>query len=285
MSSDKSQQPASTSCKCGMSKLSIVVWILVALVIGVVLFVCLTERGQIMMGNVANKGLWVCLFGEGDEKAELEAAAELEKAGVRVIKESTAGVTSIDFADCPKPSAETIQQIAKLRRLSTANLLKTEITDDQLACFENMNHLSTLLLSGAAISAAGIAHLASLPALQHLEACNTKVTDACMSDIAKISSIAVLSLSGTAITNQGIKQISHMPNLNWLIIENTKVTDEGLPYLESLPELKRFTISKNLKISEAALQKLKKTFPKLIVDVTKMETPADQPPADAAPAD
>jgi hypothetical protein len=279
MSSDKSQPPVSAPGKKGMSVLSLIIWALVLVVIGVVLFVSFTETGQVMMGNVANKGLWVCLFGEGDEKAEFAAADELGKAGVRFIKEQTEGVTSIDFGDCPKPTAETVQQIAKLRRLSTANLSRTEITDDQLACLENMNHLSNLLISGATISDAGIAHLASLPALQHLEVCNTKVTDAGMSDIAKISSIAVLSLSGTGITNQGIKQISHMPNINWLIIENTKVTDEGLPYLETLPELKRLTISKNMNISDEALEKLKKTFPKLIVDVTKAEAPSDQPNA------
>ena len=234
------------------------------------------------MGNIANQGLSNWLFGEGNEQAEFEAAAELEKCGVRVIKDGGAGVTSIDFSNCLKPTDDNMRQVAKLRRLSTATFLRADINDDQLACLENMNHLSNLLINATPISDAGMAHLAALPALQTLYASNTKITDKGTADIAKIPTLTILNLSNTGITDQGIKRLSHLPNLNWLLILQTKVTDEGLAELASLPQLKRLSLSNDMKVTDQAVQKLKKTFPKLQVDFNKPEPAPETPPADAA---
>lgn len=158
MSSDQSQQAPSGGGKTGrrVSKVSVIVWVAVLLVVGVVLFVCFTERGQVMMGNIENQGLWNWLFGEGDEKAESEAIVELEKCGVRVIKETGKGVTSIDFSNCLKPSDETMKQIAKLCQLSTAIFLNAEINDDQLGYLKNLRHLNNLLINGTPITDAGL---------------------------------------------------------------------------------------------------------------------------------
>ena len=75
MSTDKSQQAPSPAGKTGRrgSKVSIIIWIVVLLVIGAVLYVCFTPSGQVMMGNIANQGLINWLFGEGDPQAEKES--------------------------------------------------------------------------------------------------------------------------------------------------------------------------------------------------------------------
>ena len=294
MSNDISQQtqsPPGKTCRC-KSKVSIIIWIVVLLVIGTVLYVCFTPSGQVMMGNIANhianegfvNGLRNCLFGEGDPQAEKEIAAELRKCGVIVIEEQGKGITSVDFSNYPKPTDEDLKQIAKLRLLSTANFFNVEINDDQLACLNNMNHLNNLMINGTLITDAGLVHLASLPALQTLHACYTKITDNGMGNIAKIPTLTILNLSGTGITDKGIKQIAQMPKLNCLLIQGTEVTDEGLSELSSLPKLGRLSLSKDMKVTKEGIQKLKKAIPNLKVDLKNAESPPVKPAADTPPA-
>ncbi len=273
MSTDKSQQAPSCAGKTSrhVSKVSLIIWIVVVLVIGVFLYVRFTDRGQVMMGNIANQGFINWLFGEGDPQADKEIADELRKFDILVIYEQDKGVTSVDFSNCPKPTDDALKQISKLRRLTSANFSNAEINDDQLAYLKKMNHLSNLLINGTPITDAGMVILASMPALQNLQAFNTKITDTGMEEIAKISTLNVLNLSSTGITDQGIKQISHLPNLNWLMIQNTKVTDAGLSELSSLPQLKRLTLSKDMKISDEGVEKIKKAFPKIQVDLNNTE--------------
>jgi hypothetical protein len=285
MSTDKSQQAqsgAAQSCRC-KSTVSIIIWIVVLLVIGAVMFVCFTPSGQVMMGNIANQGLGNWLFGEGDPKAEKESAAKLKEFGAFVIEEQDKGVTSVDFSNGPKPTDEILKQITNLRRLSTANFLNVEINDDQLAYLKNMNHLSNILINGTPITDAGLAHLANLPALQTLHACYTKITDNGMESVAKIPTLTILNISGTDISDKGIKKISQLPELNWLLIQGTKVTDAGLDELSSLKKLGRLSISKDMNITSEGIQKLKKAIPKLQVDVNKPESPPKKPAPESTP--
>ncbi|MGD0382720.1 MAG: hypothetical protein ABSA77_04295 [Thermoguttaceae bacterium] len=290
MSTNNSQQPPSGSgktCRCA-SKMSLIVWIAVLLVIVVVLYVRFTPSGQEMMGNIANhianegfvNGLRNWLLGEGNVQAENEAAAELEKCGVIVIKERDKGVTSIDFSNCPKPTDEALKLITKLRHLNSVNFSNAEIIDDQLAYLAKMNHLSNVLISGTLITDAGLVYLVDSPAIQTLHASHTKITDKGMEQIAKLPMLTILNISGTGITDKGIKQIAQLPELNWLLIQSTNVTDAGLAELASLPMLRRLTISKDMKISKEAIQKLLKVFPKLQVDIYAPEPPAAKPPSD-----
>ncbi|MGD0517480.1 MAG: hypothetical protein ABSA26_08100 [Thermoguttaceae bacterium] len=237
-----------------------------------------------MMGNIANQGFGNWLLGEGNVQAENEAAAELEKCGVIVIKERDKGVTSIDFTNYQKPADEALKQIAKLRHLNSVNFSNAEIHDDQLAYLAKMNHLSNVLISGTPITDAGLVHLATLPELNALYACSTKITDKGMEEIAKITALTDLNLAGTGITDKGIKQIAQLPNLNWLLIQGTNITDAGLMELVSLPELRRLTISKEMKISKEGIQKFLKVFPKLQLDINDPESPAKTPPSDVPPA-
>jgi hypothetical protein len=290
MSTNNSQQPpsgAGKTCRCA-SKMSLIVriLILIVLVIAVVLFIFFrfTENGMVVLGQIANQGPIVWLFGEGDPKAENEAAVELEKCGVIVIKERDKGVTSIDFSNYQKPADEALKLITKLRHLNSVNLSSVEINDDQLAYLNKMNHLSNVLISGTPITDAGLVHLVDLPAIQNLHASHTKITDKGMEQIAKLPTLTILNVSNTGITDKGIKQIAQMPNLNWLLIQSTNVTDAGLAELASLPELRRLSISKEMKISNEGIQKLLKVFPKLQLDKNDPELPAAKPAADVPPA-
>ncbi len=238
------------------------------------------------MGDIANKGLGNWLFGEGNPQVEDEAAAALEKCGVIVTKEKGKGVTSVNFDNYPKPSDENLKQIAKIYHLITALLANVEIMDDQLAYFSNLKNMTSLVLNGTPITDAGLVHLVGLPALQSLHISHNKITDKGLEQVAKMYPLAILDLSYTDITDQGMKPIAGMQNLNWLLIKGDKITDVGMSELAALPNLKHLTLSKDMKISKEAIDKLKKVIPNLEVTLADKEVQPDLPggkPAEAAP--
>jgi hypothetical protein len=288
------QQNASAFKKSsrGVSKISIVIWIALVLVIGIVLWACMTEGGQLTLGTIMNKGVIAWLFGEGNLQAEAEAAAALEKAEATVIKEGENGVTYVGFGIGPNPSDETLKQIANLTRLKNLSLSKLPITDDQLAYFSKLNQLSGIIINDTNISDDGLQHLLNLPALQTLYANNTKITDKGLEQIAKITNLTNLDLSNTEVTDKGMKEIAKLKKLKWLLIWNTKVTEAGLENLLSnvrvekgeTAELQRLTLSKNMKISQEALDKISKKHPALTIEFSKPTVPAATPPGVEAPA-
>jgi hypothetical protein len=264
MSTDKSQQAQSRAEKSG-SKVSIIIWIVILLillpVIASVLYMVFTDSGQVMLGNISNQGLGNWLFGEGNVKDENEAAAELEKCGVMVIKEQgnqgvsydqlhegqkvSYKVTSVDFSNCLKPTDETVKQITKLRHLSTANFLNAEINDDQLAYLKNMNHLSNLLINGTPIGDAGLAHLTTF-SFGYIPSAIVAVIVILI--IYFIPGkwrlvgfiIGVLMLVGVLWLNCSLLQ---HPPLQTLHACYTKITDKGMENIAKVPTLTILNIS------------------------------------------
>jgi hypothetical protein len=251
------------------------------LIIAVALLTLFTERGQVILGDISNKGFFNWLLGEGNAQAEHDAADELEKNQVIVIREQGL-VTSLNFGQCIKPDDALIKQIAKLYRLSALNLADVEITDDQLACVKNLNNLTNLVLNGTAIGDAGVAHVAGLQSLVNFQASHTKITDKGLEQIAKLPGLKILELSNTGVTDKGMPLIARMKNLDWLLIRGNNITDAGLAKLEALPDLKRLTLSSDMKISPEALEKLKKVAPGMKIDMDRPGA-APQKPAEVAP--
>ncbi|HEY4759713.1 MAG TPA: hypothetical protein VIH42_03955 [Thermoguttaceae bacterium] len=291
MSTINSQQPPPGPKKtCGGKGISICIRVLLLLVIVFIIWLCFAERGQEMLGNIANKGLGNWLVSLGGTQIERDAAAELEKANVIVIKEPPdQKVTSVNFVNCLTPSNDALKLIAKLRNLTIANLTSVEITDDQLTNFSNLDRLTTLVLNGTKISDSGMAHLTGLPNLNSLNLSHTKISDKGLEQIARIPTLVILDVSYTGITDQGMKHIANIKQLNWLRMMGTKITDAGFAELASLPELKRVTISDNMTISQDAIEQLEKNISGIFVDRDNSDpyaAPANgaQAPASDAPA-
>jgi hypothetical protein len=289
MSTNSSQQSPSNAgktCSCA-SKASIFIWAVILLVIGVVLWACFTENGQITMGNIANKGVGNWLLGEGNVQDEQDAATALKQNGVSVVIEEQAGVTSVSLNDCPKPSDETFKNISRLYRLGTLNLAHVEIRDDQLVNFSKLKHLNSLVLFGTPISDAGLVHLVDLQSLRSLFLTHTNITDEGLEQIAKLSNLTNLDISYINMTDNGMKHIAKLKNINWLLLAgNTNITDKGFSELASISELKRLTLSKDMKISKETIQQLQKAIPKLSggVEFIDPESPAEKPAANITPA-
>jgi internalin A len=205
-------------------------------------------------------------------RGEKAVGAELEKNHVLVINELEKGVTSIDFTNCQNPSHELLKLISQLRNLSTANLSGADIHDEDLVCLEKLENLNNVLLNRTPVTDAGLAHLGESPSIQGLHINHTKISDNGLESIAKIPNLVILDVSHTDITDQGMKQIAKMAKLNWLIIQGTKVSDAGLAELADsakLPELRRVSISTDMKISDEGAKKLLQVFPQLQLDKTQ----------------
>jgi hypothetical protein len=286
MSTTNAPQPAE---KTGHAStiIRIVVFAVLLLVVAVVLYLILTPSGQVMLGNIEEKGLGNWLFGEGNQQEELSAADELEKNKANVVKEN-GKIMSVDFSLYPKPSDEALKLISKLTFLSNLNLANAEIRDEQLACLDkNMHHLINLSISGTPITDAGMLHLAGLSSLNTLHANNTKITDKALDTICKLSAIKVLNISYNDITDAGMKKIATMPNLAWLLIDGTKITDAGLEEVLSQASQKKLskdflhiTISRNMKVSGETIKKLEQAISNMKVDVVNTNSPSSRPPAD-----
>ena len=256
------------------------------LVVGVVLWGSQTDKGLQTFGAILDKGLYVGLFGEGESQAEMDAAADLEKAQVFVTKEGDKVVTCLQFSDNKKPSDETLKKIAQLTRLQTLILSNVVISDYQLAYIRKLDRLTNLAINGTPISDAGMKHLAGLRKLNTLYMGDVKISDKGLEQIAELPELAILDLSNTNITDSGMRQISKLQNLNRLIIGGTKVTDEGLAELApNAKNLSRIGLTKDMKISPQGIEKLKKQLPNLTtVDLEEPGKASVNPADDGVPA-
>ncbi len=121
---------------------------------------------------------------------------------------------------------------------STANSVASStvgrsIGDDDLAVFENLNRLTSLVINDAAIKGSGLKSLLNLSQLASLGLVNSQVEDTGMEHIGKLVHLKSLSLDGAKITDVGLKQLQELTNLESLALIDTDVTDAGLEHLTS----------------------------------------------------
>jgi hypothetical protein len=278
MSDSVPQQGLSASPKKSkrkISAMSLAVYIVLLAVVLAFLWLYFTEAGQRALGNFGDNGIGGIIGGDGDVQAEKEAAAKLEENHVLVVSAPMLNgadsqekkIASIDFGDCRQPSDEVLRQMSKLFRVSNVNLANVEITDSQLAYLGNLRQIVNLTLNGTSVTDAGIKHIAGLSAMQALYLNNTKITNAALDIVGKMENLTNLDLSYTKIDDQGMKKLAGLKHLDYLLLEGDNITDAGLTELAALPELKRLVLSKDMKISQTAVEKLKKASPnKLQVD-------------------
>ncbi len=248
----------------GVSKASLVIWSIVAIICGIFIWARFTEQGQQTFASVADKGVRGWLQ-SGDTAAEQVIATELEKAGVIVTKDQ-GRITSLNFAACSKPDDAILAKLSQLDDLSSLNMANVAVTDAQLAHLQNLKNLKSLSLNASKITDAGLNRLTELSTVQSLQIGYNDVTDAGLDAVVKITSLHVLDLSYTKITDQGLKRLNALSNLNWLLIRGDSVTDAGVSSLSSIAALKHLTLSKDMKVSSSAVEQLKKALPQLTVD-------------------
>lgn len=102
---------------------------------------------------------------------------------------------------------------------------------------EDIESLTELDLSGAAITDADLERLAAFPNLQRLSLRSTPITDAGLVHLASLDRLRFVVLRETQITALGIRSLP-TENLEALHLCRSRVTGEDLQYLPPMPKLR-----------------------------------------------
>ena len=103
-----------------------------------------------------------------------------------------------------KLNDEGLKEVAKLKRLKSLLLVKTNITDAGLREMAKLPELVSLTISGADITNVGLKELVNVPNLVSLGLPATQVTDEGLKELAKLKNLFELNLGGTRVSKAGV---------------------------------------------------------------------------------
>ncbi len=146
------------------------------------------------------------------EKVAVEAISEedmssLQQAGFKI---QTIGPNSnlLDVRYAGKMDKATMNQLSlAAEQITWLDLHQTELTDDLMAAFPDMPHLTRLRLQQNPITDEGIQALAALEHLESLNLYDTDLSDAGLTSLSKIKSLKRIYLWQTNVTSEGVKAI------------------------------------------------------------------------------
>ncbi|QDU03795.1 Leucine Rich repeats (2 copies) [Gimesia chilikensis] len=134
------------------------------------------------------------------------------------------------------------------------SLNSTQVTDEGLAKLASLQRLEDLDLGDTKITGTGFANVkfTSLKKLSFRE-CD-KLTVEGFKQIVKCQNLERLNLRNTNIDDPFLQEIAKLDKLLTLWIDDTKVTNAGLPYLNSMTQLKSLEIRGTAITREGMLQ-------------------------------
>ena len=135
-----------------------------------------------------------------------------------------------------------------------------QITDKNLAIFDDCVRLTHVNLSYTKITDAGLAHFARCKNLQFLALKNTAVTDKGIAPFDRCDTLVSLFVQNTKITDAGLAPFARCKNLQFLSIANTEITDKGIAPFERCEKLAELFVQ-NTKITPAKVVELQRALP------------------------
>jgi hypothetical protein len=135
------------------------------------------------------------------------------------------GLFGTSVTDAQLQSLVSSSALSGVRKL---NLGRTQISDDALACLQELPQLEVLWLQFTTVGDAGLEHVAALPGLQSLDLRDVPISDAGLVHIGKLGRLDLLDLSGTGVTDAGLVHLHGLRNLQSLSLHGTAVTEAGL---------------------------------------------------------
>jgi hypothetical protein len=112
-----------------------------------------------------------------------------------------------------------------------------QVTDEAIACLNNLTNLESLSLEGTQVTDAGLVYIEGLTKLRHLSLGNTQVSDNGLQHLEGFGSLEELKLYSTDITDAGLVRLQRLANLRELWLDDTSVSDAGLVHLQCLQNL------------------------------------------------
>jgi len=116
--------------------------------------------------------------------------------------------------------------------------------DDVFAALVNpdVDLLTSLDLTGAALSDANWQRVKTLPHLRRLTLADTAVRSPGPEEFESRAQLEGLDLTGTETDDAGLERLRSLPRLTTLVLDRTRITDAGLTHLAELASLKVLTL-------------------------------------------
>ena len=192
------------------------------------------------------------------------------------------GIANSRYYDT-KESSFTNQDLASLQELpllSSLSLTGTAVTEDGLAVLARIPALRSLQLTWApATIDEGAAHLKKLPKLEHLAFSGVRVTDRGVEHISELHTLKRLTFPDSSISDSALQYLGRLKNLDSLQLEGPGITDTGLQHLSPLKQLKHLEL-KSVGATPLGIQRLQQALPGCKIEWSLAEQKvADLPPA------
>jgi hypothetical protein len=152
---------------------------------------------------------------------------------------------SISVEDMWPPWATQLLEKFKVRapkRLTSLRLRGADEVDWLVGC-DGLQHLS---LQKSRVSDSALFHITTIPTLTSLDLSGAVLTDAGLRSLSRSKSLQDLCLSNTAAGDECAVAISQLSELNSLSLENTEITDAGLVHLISCKSLRVLFLSRTM---------------------------------------
>jgi hypothetical protein len=134
--------------------------------------------------------------------------------------------------------------LASHQNLSSVYLIDTSVSDAGLVHLAGLSTLQELSLESTLVRGPGLAHVA--PILSgSLVLQGALIDDASLAHLKKAKNLQAINVEGTAVTDAGLAHLHGLPKLSAICLEGTKVTKAGIARLaKALPGLAVVTAPK-----------------------------------------
>jgi hypothetical protein len=113
-------------------------------------------------------------------------------------------------------------------RIVSANLVSTNVTDEELAQLAPLTDLHSLVLNHTPVTDAGLKHLRAMKQLLWLELEGTSIKGTGLANLVGMDQLLSLRLGRTEVDDASLVHVMQMKGLHELWVQNTKITQAGL---------------------------------------------------------
>jgi internalin A len=138
-----------------------------------------------------------------------------------------------------------LQQISKLTSLTSLDLSRNSIGNEEAKALSKLTTLSHLELSNNSLGDEGAVALSSLANLDYLYLFNNEIEDEGAKALSALTTLSSLELSSNNIKDEGAKALSKLTNLTSLGLSRNIIGDEGAKALSTLTKLTSLELSSN----------------------------------------
>ena len=176
--------------------------------------------------------------------------------GIRALTEAKA-LDNLEIYDM-QVTGQSGQYIRQMERLVGLIIFRCENFDSSGVLALGGLNLNRLTLRGLPINDSAMTVFAELPTVRRLYLQElSSVTDVGMASLAHLKDLEILDIWEVQITDRSMETISKLENLKTLMLRGTGVSDAGLELLLSMSSLESVTLTDNINVTPAMIQRLR----------------------------